>query len=246
MQLWVKGFALIGLLGLAACVQPQGGSAARPPVQSASAEPAPNADQAAHNFVSVARRMEPAIEAECRARTRGQNRSCDFQIMVDDRQGQEPNAFQTLDKQGRPVVAFNLALIATAQNTDELAFVMGHEAAHHIAAHLPRTENSALAGALILGTLAAAYGADAGVVQDASDIGASVGARAYSQDFELEADRLGTVLAWNAGYNPERGAQFFNRLGDPGDQFLGTHPGNSRRVAIVSQTVADLRAGRLR
>jgi len=74
----------------------------------------------------------------------------------------------------------------------------------------------------------------------AQEIGAAVGARTYSKDFELEADRLGTIIAARAGYNPVRGAEFFNRVPDPGDQFLGTHPPNAERVRIVQQTAARL------
>jgi hypothetical protein len=32
-------------------------------------------------------------------------------------------------------------------------------------------------------------------------------------------------------------------LPDPGDRFLGTHPPNAERKALVRQTVARLRAG---
>jgi len=197
---------------------------------------------AVENFVVVARAMEPKIEAECRARTKGRN--CDYQIMVDDRPSNSPNAFQTEDKQGRPIVAFNIALIAEAQNRDELAFVMGHEAAHHIAGHIAAKTEDALRGAVFLGVLAAAAGADQGGISRAQDIGADLGSRAYAKDYELEADRLGTVITWDAGFDPVRGAQFFRRIPDPGNTFLGTHPANALRMDVVAQTVAELRAGR--
>lgn len=115
-------------------------------------------DQAARQFISVVQQVEPVAEAECRQRL--PNANCDFKIVVDDRPGQPPNAFQTLDAQGRPVLAFNLALIATVQNADELAFVMGHEAAHHIAGHLARQREAATAGAVIFAGLASLTGAD--------------------------------------------------------------------------------------
>lgn len=76
-------------------------------------------------------------------------------------------------------------------------------------------------------------------------MGASVGARAYSKDYELQADRLGAIIAWDAGYDPEKGAQFFLRIADPGDTFLGTHPANAARIALVRKTVAQLRAGKI-
>ncbi len=59
---------------------------------------------------------------------------------------------------------------------------------------------------------------------------------------ELEADQMGTILAWEAGFDPLRGAQFFNRLPDPGDDFLGTHPPNAQRLQIVRQTMAAIGA----
>ncbi|MFT3690127.1 M48 family metallopeptidase [Paenirhodobacter sp.] len=198
--------------------------------------------QAAANFVAVAGAMEPKIEQECRARTRGQ-RSCDYRIMIDDRPTRSPNAFQTVDKAGNPVIAFNLALIAEARNPDELAFVMGHEAAHHILGHLSSKSRDASAGALIMGVLAAASGADPDMISQAQNMGANVGSRAYSKNYELAADRLGAVITWNAGYDPMRGAQFFTRLADPGDTFLGSHPANGERLEVVRRTVEQLRSG---
>jgi predicted Zn-dependent protease len=197
-----------------------------------------SASQAARSFVQVVRTVEPVAERECRARTSGVN--CDFNIVVDDRPGQPANAFQTLDKQGRPIVAFTLALIADARNEDELAFVLGHETAHHIAGHIGRQQQNAVAGAVVAGGLAVLLGGDSGAVEAAQRTGARVGARSYSKDFELEADALGTIITARAGYNPLRGAQFFARIPDPGDRFLGTHPPNASRLETVRRTAAGL------
>ena len=194
---------------------------------------------AADNFAAVVSTVRPVAERECRARSPQLN--CSFNIVIDDRPGQPPNAFQTVDRAGRPVIGFTLALIAEARNRDELAFVMGHEAAHHIAGHLPRTQQSAVAGALIFGTLAGVVGGGASDVQVAQDLGATVGARRFSKEFELEADALGTVIAHRAGFNAARGAEFFNRLPDPGNRFLGTHPPNAERRAVVLRTLEGLR-----
>lgn len=236
---------LVVPLALAACVAPQptSGRLPQPKAPVVVAEPGPDAHLAAQNFITVAEAMEPKIEAECRARTRG--RTCDYQVVVDDSADAQPNAYQTIDKFGRPVVAFNLALIAEARNTDELAFVMGHEAAHYILGHLEQKSADATAGAMILGVLVAASGADQAAISQARNIGATVGARAYSKDYELQADRLGTIIAYNAGYDPARGALFFTRIPDPGHSFLGSHPANGDRVALVRRTLAELRAGKL-
>jgi len=195
-------------------------------------------DQAERAFVRVLSAIEPVAERECRNRTTGVN--CDFNIVVDDRPGQPANAFQTLDSQGRPIIAFTLALIADARNEDEIAFVMGHEAAHHVAGHIARQQQNAVAGAVVSTGLAILLGGDTATVQRAQREGALVGSRIYSKDFELEADALGTIITVRAGYDPLRGAQFFTRIPDPGDRFLGTHPPNARRLEVVRRTVAGL------
>lgn len=194
---------------------------------------------AARNFVAVVEAVEPVAESECRARSPQFN--CDFRILVDDRPGMPPNAFQTVDDAGRPIIAFTLSLIAEVRNGDELAFIMAHEAAHHIAGHLERQRMNATLGAAVFGQLAGTMGGgDAESIRVAQELGAAVGARSYSRDFELEADSLGTIIAARAGYNPLLGAQFFFRIPDPGNRFLGTHPANAERVAVVQRTAASL------
>ncbi len=198
------------------------------------------ANQAARQFVDVVGTVEPVAEEVCRARTSGVN--CDFQIVVDDRPDQPPNAFQTVDRFGRPILAFNIGLINSVKNADELAFVMGHEAAHHIKNHLAKTRESATVGAVIFAGIAAISGAESEAIKSAEQLGAAVGARTYSKEFELEADQLGTVIAARSGFDALRGAQFFNRIPDPGNRFLGSHPPNAARLEMVRQTAAQLEA----
>jgi predicted Zn-dependent protease len=214
-----------------------GGCVASYPAPPPAPIPAPpgSPQAAAQTFLQVVAAVEPVAEQLCR--TQGAVRTCDFRIVVDDRPGQPPNAFQTLDSRGRPVLGFTLALIADAQNPDELAFVMGHEAAHHIAGHIARREDQALAGALVAGVLAQAGGLTPDEVRAAQNLGAEVAARSYSREFELEADALGAQIALIAGFDPVRGTGFFDRLPDPGDRFLGSHPPNAERKAIVAETV---------
>ncbi len=206
------------------------------------AKPAPNTPRTeraiARDFIQAVERLEPVAEQECRRRAPRLN--CDFLILVDDRPEQPANAFQTVDDEGRPIIAFTIALIAEARNEDEVAFIMAHEAAHHIENHLEQQRRNATIGAAVFGRLAGARGAGEEAIRTAQEFGAAVGARTYSKDFELEADRLGTIIAAKAGYDPVRGAEFFFRIPDPGDQFLGTHPPNAERVRIVQETAAGL------
>lgn len=247
MRLW---FALLFAMTVAGCSVPAPGPSPSPgpssePQSQPQAQPQPVAagprlsqQAAARNFAAVINRIEPVAEAECRRRR--PNTNCDFKIIVDDRRGLPPNAFQTLDRSGRPIIGFTQSLIADARNADELAFILGHEAAHHIAGHIPRTQNNATTGAVLAGILTSLAGADAGVVREAQQVGAAVGARRYSKAFELEADALGTVIAKRAGFDPVLGSQFFNRIPDPGDQFLGTHPPNKERLATVRRVNSQL------
>ncbi|EAR51488.1 hypothetical protein OG2516_17246 [Oceanicola granulosus HTCC2516] len=198
-----------------------------------------DARTAARNFIAVVDAVEPVAERECSRRTRGMN--CDFLIVVDDRPGQPPNAFQTVDESGRPVIAFTLSLIAEARNRDEIAFVLAHETAHHIEGHLDRQRANATAGAVVFGQLAGVLGAvNADDIRAAQEIGAVVGARSYSKAFELEADKLGTIITARAGYDPILGADFFFRIPDPDGRFLSTHPPNRDRYEQVITTAAEL------
>ena len=241
-----------GALALAACApvsttetgnapQPGAGLPQRAPELLNDGSP----QSAARMFVEVMRRMEPAVERECLQR-RTQPINCDFQFVVDDRPGQEPNAFQTIDDNGRPIIGFTLSLIAATRNGDEIAFVVGHEASHHILNHLDRKAGAASAAAVILGSIASVYGGNQEAIETAQRIGASVGSRYYSKDWELQADYLGSIISLNAGFDPVRGSLFFERIPDPGDHILGTHPSRAARLAQVRLAVGDVQSGRAR
>ena len=147
--------ALAGaLLALAGCAAPLPPLPTAPPpgaiMATAPDRVPPRA--AVETFETVVARVEPVAEALCR-----QNPppgGCDLLIVVNERPGLPANAFQTTDRRGRPVVGFTRALIADARNADEVAFVLGHEAAHHLAGHIGRARRSAAAGQAALGQLA--------------------------------------------------------------------------------------------
>ncbi|PRY92476.1 peptidase M48-like protein [Donghicola tyrosinivorans] len=232
-------FMVLGLL--AGCSVPMSNFPA--PTGAPSAPPADpaleaRAEAVARRFVAVVDQVEPVAENICRNEIG--LRKCDFRIMVDADPHSPPNAFQTEDNWGRPVIVFTVALIADARNEDELAFVLGHETAHHLMGHIDRSNQSAQAGALIFGNLASASGLKDQDLEEAVNLGAQFGARFYAKDYELEADRLGTLITYRAGFDPVRGAEFFGRIPDPGDKFLGTHPPNSERIRVVREAAAEL------
>lgn len=244
----VRAILGAGLLGIAACAPVPMDPVSIPTGPYGAPQPAPvlsndgSPQSSARMFVAVMRRMEPAVERECLQR-RTQPINCDFQFVVDDRPGQEANAFQTIDASGRPIIGFTLSLIAQARNGDEIAFVVGHEASHHILNHLDRKAGAAAAGAVILGSIASVYGNNQDAIETAQRIGASVGSRYYSRDWELQADYLGAVMTLNAEFDPINGSRFFERIPDPGDHILGTHPPRAARLAQVRRAVADVQSG---
>jgi len=239
-------------LALAACgttyAVPQA-TAPGPVVVTGPAPQAPAGARSARDFNRVGARVEVAAEAMCREQAPRAN--CDYLIGLETDPRMPPNAFQTLNEQGRPVIIVSANLLREMQSDDELAFVLSHEASHHIAGHIPRQQQQQALGALVLGGLVAASGQAAGTpasddaIRRAMDVGATLGARAYSQSYELEADTLGSYIAARAGYSPERGADIFGRaaLSNPGGPpILASHPGSAQRQATVARVAADIRA----
>ncbi|SLN22075.1 M48 family metallopeptidase [Ruegeria meonggei] len=192
----------------------------------------------ARTFQEISRKVGKEARAECLRQAKVSN--CDFTILVDLNPRAPANAFQTVDDRDQPVIIFTRAMIQSAQNADELAFVMGHEAAHHVLGHIGRQTQNAKESAVIFGDLGKLYGEDGKDLERSQKLGAEVGTQINVKEFELEADQLGTIITHNAGYNPLVGAKYFARIPDPGDRFLGTHPPNAQRVQIVLDTARQL------
>ena len=189
-------------------------------------------------FASVVAVVEPVGEDLCR-RYRPQF-NCDFEVVVYKKNPNLVNAFQTIKSDGRPLIVFSQGLIEHARDEDELAFVLGHEMAHHLEGHLYQQYQSARSGAERFGGLISLVSASDRLVRNAERLDARLGGRKFSKTYELEADRLGTWIATIAGYDALRGAAFFMRMSDPGDQLLATHPPNQTRVETVRKAMADL------
>ncbi|MGB0903391.1 MAG: M48 family metalloprotease, partial [Mangrovicoccus sp.] len=183
-------------------------------------------------YRQVVAEIMPVARGICAA-TPPQKR-CDFQALLDPRRGVAANAYQTVTSSGQPVIIVTAELLRSLANTDELALVVSHEAAHHIRDHLKRRQQSEVTYAVIAGLGAQAVGASREAIVEAQRQAAYVGGRLYSPDYELEADRLGAQIAKQAGYNPINGVRYFTRAPDPGDRFLATHPPNKSRIQAVT------------
>lgn len=124
------------------------------------------------------------------------------------------NAFNT----GGGYIYVTSGLLEQAGSEDELAFILGHEFAHAMAAHPSRQFLPNLIlnlGALLAQTISESNTAD--------EIIATVNqylTTGYSRRHEREADVLGTVYALKAGYKPLKGADFFIKGAKKEEQLL--------------------------
>lgn len=250
----ISPFGALACLALAGCGTtyqlPADGGGPSPPPASAPAPAAPSGPARREaDFRRVAARVEPAAEQFCREEHPGAPAiACDFAIGLAADPDMPPNAFQTRDETGRPLIVMSAALLREMTDDDEIAFVLSHEASHQIADHLTKQAQQQTFGALILGGLAAAAGQYGGVapsdaqIRQAMDMGAFLGGRAYSQSYELEADTLGAFIADRAGYDPERGALIFESpVLAGGGGLLATHPASGERMRAIAAAAAEIR-----
>src|SRR5271165_1804445 len=111
----------------------------------------------------------------------------------------------------------NIGTITAASNEAELAGVMAHEMAHvymqHSAKQASKTEKTALLAGLASAILGATTG---GLVGQLAQAGIQFGAQGvilrYSRDDESQADAVGAIILYKAGYNPQALADFFQKL----------------------------------
>lgn len=124
-------------------------------------------------------------------------------------------------------------------NDDELALTLGHELAHNIRSHIESKKANAVIGEL-LGTVVAV-----GTGLDFRDLFIEIGAKAYSQDFESEADYIGLYYAARAGYGIEEAPNLWRRMGadNPDSIHLAgtTHPSTAKRFLALKKAVAEIK-----
>lgn len=215
-----------------------------------------SASQGEQRFHRVARRITPVARSFCDTLMADKpGFDCAARVEID-RELDDRNAYFTYID-GKPVIRLSLPLLRDTRNDDEVAFVMGHEFGHLLGRHIEKQDQQRLAGAIILGSIAAAVNAEAAayggytdpnLVSDSVNLGAAIGSVAYSQTYELESDTLGTYIADAAGYDAVRGAQYFARPDEAqrvGQRlsFWGTHPPDAKRVATVIAAQKRIDAG---
>ena len=128
-------------------------------------------------------------------------------------------------------------LVNFVQSDDELAMVMGHEAAHAIARH--GGERMTQGAAAQLGAAAAGVATDSEAIAQGAAMGLQAGILLpYSRKQESEADELGLLIAAQAGYDPRSAITLWRRMQSQGGakiEFLSTHPNDNTRIELLQQ-----------
>ncbi len=149
-----------------------------------------------------------------------------------------PNAFAL---PGGPIYV-SLGLMNLLKADDELAAVLGHEMGHVVARHAAKRLQGAI-GLQLLQILAAGT-KSARTVDDRVNLDVALASllTEYSQEDEIQADRLGVRYLKRAGYDPTAALRALNALRDftfkqPARRYsyFRTHPFFADRLRIVRQ-----------
>ena len=139
----------------------------------------------------------------------------------------------------------NVGTITAAADEAQLAGVMAHEMSHVYMQHSAKQESKAewtsgLAG-LAGGVLGATAGGTLGqLAQEGIQFGAQGLMLKYSRTDESQADAVGAVILYKAGYNPQALADFFKTLESQGGappQLLSDHPNPGNREQAIEKEI---------
>lgn len=137
---------------------------------------------------------------------------------------------------GGKIAFFSGILRQLKLNDDEVAMIMGHEAAHALREHARARvgKNMATRGAIEIGAALLGLGSTARM---AADIGGQLLTLKFSRSDESDADLVGMELAARAGYDPNAGVSLWEKMGEAAKgappQFLSTHPAGPTRIKDI-------------
>jgi len=187
----------------------------------------PDSSSVTQYVQQLGRRLVPAIP---------QDQSWPYQFHVIPQK--DINAFAL---PGGPIF-INLGTIQAADSEAELAGVMSHEMSHIYMQHSAKSAGKASLAQGLLGILGAVLPGN--TVGNIARLGIQIGAGTvfmkYSRADEAQADAVGAIIMYRAGFNPKAMAEFFQKLeqqGGSGPQFLSDHPSPGNRVASVEKEI---------
>lgn len=138
-------------------------------------------------------------------------------------------------------IAFYYGILQTLQLTDdEVAMIMGHEAAHALREHARERlgKNAATGIAANVASVLLGLGATG---DSLLRMGGQLLTLRFSREDESEADLVGMELAARSGYNPRAGISLWQKMqkasqGSP-PSFLSTHPNSATRIHDIEASL---------
>lgn len=123
------------------------------------------------------------------------------------------------------------------ETDEELATVIGHELAHNQMDHIGKQSNNRVLGVILGAIVTVATGVDV------TNLGGNLGAGAFSQDFEAEADYVGIYATARAGYDIKQAPNFWRRMGaehPAGIAHGASHPNTANRYLALDKAVQEI------
>jgi beta-barrel assembly-enhancing protease len=142
----------------------------------------------------------------------------------------------------------NIGTITASDNEAELAGVMAHEMSHVYMQHSAKQAGKAETTSLLAGIAGAVLGGTVGgVAGELGEMGIQMGEKGlilkYSRGDESQADAVGAIILYKAGYNPQALADFFKKLESEGGsappQLLSDHPNPGNREEKIQKEIKD-------
>ena len=141
----------------------------------------------------------------------------------------------------------NIGTITAAANEAQLAGVMAHEMSHVYMQHSAKQESKAEWTSSIAGLAGGILGATSGgLISELAQAGIQFGAQGvmlkYSRTDEAQADAVGAIILYKAGYNPQALADFFKTLETQGGQppqILSDHPNPGNREQAIEKEIRN-------
>ncbi|HET9838573.1 MAG TPA: M48 family metallopeptidase, partial [Candidatus Angelobacter sp.] len=145
---------------------------------------------------------------------------------------------------GGPIFV-NVGTITAADNEAQLAGVLAHEMSHVYMQHSAKQAPKAGIAEILAGVAGAVLPQSG--VGNLGRLGIQLGAGTmlmkYSRKDEAQADAVGAIIMYKAGYNPQAMADFFETLqkkyGNGGLQILSDHPNPGNRTASVQNEIRN-------
>lgn len=167
-------------------------------------------------------------------------KQCRYGLLVHTEAKDLPESFTTMNAfADGDLIFITTSISRKANNDNELALIIAHELAHNTMKHIDKKTVNASLGAILDLTLTLASGLH-------TNSFAQLGAKAYSQSFEAEADYYGVYYAANAGFDVKQSANFWRKIAAKYPKSIhinddnSTHPSTAARFVAIQKAAEEV------